>query len=310
LNRGKTAVDWDGGVSTIRNTTQIQLKSVDPNAIYYRDSTRKLARLASEYGDDQMLLVTREAADDVVSRTANPGRVGSSGVSNAEAQAVAEIARDAAEGSSLARWRLSNRMAMSAARKAGLIGGVITGGLSAYQNVRDYREGRINIETAVAGTTVDAVGGIASAAAGAWAGAMAGAAIGTVVPGVGNIVGAVVGFGVGFAVGFGVQAAWDKFVKEPATRFLANGLGAYRGIAANARTIANVATQRIQSAVSTTARRITTTVSNTARRVTTAVTNTARRVTTAVSNTVDKVQDAVSNAAESVTSFVSNLFGG
>lgn len=80
----------------------------------------------------------------------------------------------------------------------GVAGGIINGGISAYEQINLYREGKVSGSQAIG-----AVAGEASVGVGAGlAGAAAGAAIGSIVPVAGTAVGAVVGFGVGLAAGY------------------------------------------------------------------------------------------------------------
>ncbi len=81
---------------------------------------------------------------------------------------------------------------------AGVIGGVVNGAFSAYDQIGAFNRGEVTGSQAI-GTVV----GEASVGVGAGlAGAAAGAAIGSVIPGAGTIVGGVIGFGVGMAAGY------------------------------------------------------------------------------------------------------------
>ncbi len=304
LNPAKNAKDWDGGLSSIRKDTLVQLKSTDPNMQSYSHTVRKLGRLGSNLEDDGVLLVTSEAADDVVAASANPSKVGSSGVACSEADDLAGLARNAAKGSRMSLLRTSVSMANKAAVKGGAIGGLVSGLFSGVGNTIDYAEGRISLPTAVAGTAVDTVGGIASAAAGAWTGAMAGAAIGTVVPGIGNIVGGIAGFVVGFAVSFGVQHLWDRYVKQPVTEFISNGISAWSGVVQNGLVIAQTAANRVAEGVRQTVDKAATVVREVAGSVTNTVATAARTVSNAVTTAADAVSDAVATAANAVSDAV------
>ena len=254
LNPDKYTPDWDGGITSFGGTTQVQAKSIDPSGSGYRTRIYENARLSETYGANQELLVTAEAVEDVAGNSANPGVVRSSGVSHAEAEAATLLGRDALAGSTSSFLKLSLQTANQAAVKAGGVGAIISGGISAAVNTHQVINGNITGSTAVARTTVDTVGGAVAAASGAWAGAMAGAlagaAIGTVVPGAGNVVGAVVGFGVGLATSFGVSSLYNQHVREPFTAFLENGLSAYPGILENGKIIVKAGMDRAGEAVS------------------------------------------------------------
>jgi hypothetical protein len=273
----------DGGITNLltNETKYVQLKSVNPTLPSAADTTSKYGRLASTYSNNQTLLVTEEVVDDIAAKTTNPASVGSSGVSNAEVLSATELARKSLNGSALSSLKLSMKLANQAAIKAGGVAAIVSGGISAIDNAIALSNDEINLATAVADTTVDTTGGIVSAMAGAWAGAMAGAAVGTIVPGAGNVIGAAAGFLVGLAVGMGAQAVWDKHVQEPAVEFLSEGLGAYEGVAENAKIIGEVALER---------------------------------ATEAVTSTAEKAKETISTAVEGATSavagFVGNLFGG
>ncbi len=79
--------------------------------------------------------------------------------------------------------------------KAGgpLVGALLSGGMSAYDNIKAYQDGKLSGTEAAANVGVDVGVGVGSGAAGA----ALGAAIGSIVPGAGTAVGALVGLGVG-----------------------------------------------------------------------------------------------------------------
>lgn len=110
----------------------------------------------------------------------------------------------------------------SAAGAGGIIGGVIEGGMSAYNNISAYNNGEIDGAHAVANTVVDTGVGVGAG----MAGAAAGAAIGSIIPGAGTAVGAALGFVGGMAGSYLVHALAEHsgatdFAKEK----LAAGLG-------------------------------------------------------------------------------------
>lgn len=85
---------------------------------------------------------------------------------------------------------------------SGIAGGIINGGISAYDQIGAYQRGEVSGARAI-GTVV----GETSVGLGAgMAGAAAGAAIGSIIPGAGTIVGGVIGFAVG--VGVGMVTDW------------------------------------------------------------------------------------------------------
>lgn len=103
----------------------------------------------------------------------------------------------------------------------GIVGGVIEGGMSLWNNANAYADGKIDGSHAIANTVVDTGIGVGAGAAGA---AM-GAAIGSIIPGAGTLVGAGLGFLGGMAGSYLVHALADGtgftgWAKEN----LANGL--------------------------------------------------------------------------------------
>ena len=81
---------------------------------------------------------------------------------------------------------------------AGVVGGVVNGAFSAYDQIGAYRRGEVTASQAIGTVTGEAAVGVGAG----MAGAAAGAAIGSIIPGAGTIVGGVVGFGVGMAAGY------------------------------------------------------------------------------------------------------------
>ena len=94
----------------------------------------------------------------------------------------------------------------SAAGAGGIIGGVLEGGMSAWNNANAYSNGDISGGQAVANTVVDTGVGVGAGAAGA----AIGAAIGSIIPGAGTAVGAGLGFLGGMAGSYIVHALADK----------------------------------------------------------------------------------------------------
>jgi hypothetical protein len=84
---------------------------------------------------------------------------------------------------------------------AGIIGGVVAGGVSVWTQADAVKDHQIAAGQATANAVVDTGVGVASGLTGA----AAGAAIGSVVPVAGTAVGAVVGFAVGMGVGWVAQ---------------------------------------------------------------------------------------------------------
>lgn len=82
-------------------------------------------------------------------------------------------------------------------KAGGAVGGLIEGGMSAWNNANAYRDGKVTGGQATANTVVDAGLGLGAGAAGA----AAGAAIGSFVPIAGTALGAGLGFLGGMAVG-------------------------------------------------------------------------------------------------------------
>lgn len=81
---------------------------------------------------------------------------------------------------------------------AGVIGGVVNGAFSAYDQIGAYKRGEVTGSQAIGTVTGEAAVGVGAGLAGA----AAGAAIGSIIPGAGTIVGGVIGFGVGMIAGY------------------------------------------------------------------------------------------------------------
>ncbi len=81
---------------------------------------------------------------------------------------------------------------------ASLAGGIVNGGLSAYDQLKAYEEGKVTGAEAVGNVVGESAVGVGAGAAGA----AIGATVGSVIPVAGTIVGGAVGFGVGVASGW------------------------------------------------------------------------------------------------------------
>lgn len=81
---------------------------------------------------------------------------------------------------------------------AGIVGGVVNGAFSAYDQIGAYNRGEVTASQAIGTVTGEAAVGVGAGLAGA----AAGAAIGSIIPGAGTIVGGVIGFGVGMVAGY------------------------------------------------------------------------------------------------------------
>lgn len=94
------------------------------------------------------------------------------------------------------------RRGMSVTKAGGLVGGVIEGGMSTWDNAQAYRNGDISGGQATANVVVDTGVGVGAG----MAGAAAGAAIGSIIPGAGTLVGAGLGFLGGMAASYVTNA--------------------------------------------------------------------------------------------------------
>lgn len=81
---------------------------------------------------------------------------------------------------------------------AGIVGGIVNGAFSAYDQIGAYNRGEVTASQAIGTVTGEAAVGVGAGLAGA----AAGAAIGSIIPGAGTIVGGVIGFGVGMVAGY------------------------------------------------------------------------------------------------------------
>jgi hypothetical protein len=104
--------------------------------------------------------------------------------------------------SAIATGAASRPVGLSAGTlSGGAIGGIVSGGMSVWNQADAVRAQSVDAGQATANVAVDTGVGIATGAAGA----AAGAAIGSVIPVAGTAVGAVVGFGIGMGAGWLAQ---------------------------------------------------------------------------------------------------------
>jgi hypothetical protein len=108
---------------------------------------------------------------------------------------------------------------------AGVIGGIVNGGFSAYDQVGAYKRGEVTGSQAV-GTVV---GETAVGVGAGMAGAAAGAAIGSIIPGAGTLVGGAIGFVVGVGAGYIADKALryggvDKMIAKGVTYTIDKGM--------------------------------------------------------------------------------------
>lgn len=118
---------------------------------------------------------------------------------NGENISGGEVAVDAATGTAVGAGsakafdalapRLGGGMT-GAVKAGGVVGGLLEGGLSAFNNAEAYRSGQETASQATANTLVDTGLGLGAGASGA----ALGAAIGSIIPGAGTAVGAGLGF--------------------------------------------------------------------------------------------------------------------
>jgi hypothetical protein len=284
------------------------------------------AGTARGYGSNEQMLVTSEAADDLVSRVGNTSQAGDSGVSYTEAEQLAKETGQVPRGIKPSEmsgwrfqlwresgfWRAANAMAKRAATRAGLLSAVITGGFSTYFNLKAYRNGEIDGAQAGANIVLDTGTGAVTGLAAGWTGAMAGAAVGSVVPIFGNAVGFVTGFIVGTAVGFGVSTVINKLTLPLRTK-VAEGFRAWQGVGENV----GVIIDHVGNQLSEVSDNIQTTVNNTMDSIRNTVTDvaetleqTADNIGTAVDTAIENVSSTVGNAAKKASNAVSDFFGG
>lgn len=151
------------------------------------------------------------------------------------------------------------RQVVSRVAGSSVVGGIVNGGFSAYDQIGAYNRGEVTGSQAI-GTITGEVGvGLAAGATGA----AAGAAIGSIVPIAGTAVGAVVGFAVGVGAGMLADAALrhggvDKMIANTVTTAIDRGSefvgqasnaisGTVSGIADGARNLASGAVNRLSS---------------------------------------------------------------
>lgn len=132
-------------------------------------------------------------------------------MANGEDVSLGQVALDTGVGTAMgAGGALATDALIASGRGAlgagGIVGGVIEGGMSAYNNINAYRNGDISGSQAAANTIVDTGVGVGAG----MAGAALGAAIGSIIPGAGTAVGAGLGFLGGMAGSYIAHALADK----------------------------------------------------------------------------------------------------
>ncbi len=238
------------------------------------------------------------------------------------------------------------RQTVSRLAGSSIVGGVVNGGFSAYDQIGAYKRGEVTASQAIGTVTGETAVGVGAGLAGA----AAGAAIGSIIPGAGTVVGGVIGFGVGVAAGFvadgglrklgvdkaiarGVTATIDagsraatavqkqagqavqagrQYVNQQVTQAKA----VYRSASSAVRTARTYAGQKLDGAkqrISTGTRAAVRYVSQAKNAAVNTVRNTASRTANQVRSTVsgyaNQARSAVSNAASQARSAVSNAAG-
>lgn len=132
-------------------------------------------------------------------------------MANGEDVGLGQVALDTGVGTAVgAGSALATDALIAAGRGAtsagGIVGGVIEGGMSLWNNGNAYANGEITGGQAVANTLVDTGVGVGAG----MAGAAAGAALGSIIPGAGTLVGAGLGFLGGMAGSYLAHALADK----------------------------------------------------------------------------------------------------
>jgi hypothetical protein len=204
---------------------------------------------------------------------------------------------------------------------AGVIGGVVSGGVAAYDQIGAYKRGEVTGSQAI-GTVV---GETAVGVGAGLAGAAAGAAIGSIIPVAGTAVGAVVGFVVGVGVGYltdkalryggvnkmiakGVTATIDKG-RELGSKAVQAGKAFVGQQVKQAKAIYNSATSAVKSArqfVGQTANQARKVVSNATKAAVQFVSQAKDRAVQTVNRAVTNVRNTVNNTVNSAKAAVSN----
>jgi hypothetical protein len=204
---------------------------------------------------------------------------------------------------------------------AGVVGGLVSGGVAAYDQIGAYKRGEVTGSQAI-GTVV---GETAVGVGAGMAGAAAGAAIGSIVPGLGTVVGGAVGFVVGAGVGYitdkalryggvnkmiakGVTAAIDKGRELGSKAFQAGK--AYVGQQIKtAKAIYNSASTAVKSARAFVGQKVDQAkkvISTATRAAVNYVSNAGKQAVQTVNRAVNTVRNTVSNAVSSAKATVSN----
>jgi F0F1-type ATP synthase membrane subunit b/b' len=204
---------------------------------------------------------------------------------------------------------------------AGVVGGLVSGGVAAYDQIGAYKRGEVTGSQAVGTVVGEAAVGVGAG----MAGAAAGAAIGSIIPGLGTVVGGVVGFGVGVVAGWaadkalryggvnkmiakGVTAAIDKG-RELGSKALQAGKAFVGQKVQQAKAIYNSATSAVKSARQFVGQKVDQArkvVSNATRAAVQYVSQAKKQVAQTVNRAVNTVRNTVSNAVSSAKATVSN----
>ena len=230
---------------------------------------------------------------------------------------------------------------------AGVVGGLVSGGFAAYDQIGAYKRGEVSGSQAIGTVTGEAAVGVGAG----MAGAAAGAAIGSIIPGAGTIVGGVIGFGVGMAAGYladkglrglGVNTAIAKGVtatidagsrlagtvhkqasqavqagRQYVSQKVTQAKAVYRSASTAVKTARAYVGQKLDNArqrVSGATRAAVNYVSQAKDRAVQTVRNAANQVRSTVSSAVSQARSTVSNVANqaraTVSNAVNNLAGG
>ena len=209
--------------------------------------------------------------------------------------------------SSSVATRAGTSLTAGAAAEAGIIGAVISAGVTTFQDADQVRDGTKKAGDATAEVVVSAGVGAAAGLAGMAAGAEIGAIAGSIVPGAGTVVGLVAGAIVGGAVGY---VASELAERGGVTKMLGNALDnsveaplqdAWKEVA-----IGVDATKEAAAAVAGETKKAAAAVEDETKKAAAAVADTTKKAAAAVSDETKKAAAAVEDDAKKAAAVVAD----
>lgn len=186
------------------------------------------------------------------------------------------------------------RQAVSRVAGSSIVGGVVNGGFSAYDQIGAYRRGEVRGSQAVGTVIGETAVGVGAGAAGA----AAGAAVGVWFGGVGAVPGAIIGFGVGVAAGFVADGGLRKLGVDKA---IARGVTATIDAGSRAvETVQKQASQAVQTGRQYVSRQVTQ-----AKEIYRSASNAAKTARAYVGQRLDNAKQRISTGTRAAVRYVS-----